>query len=539
MKMNCSKVLYPLILVVIFAGACNNAPKVTATDSLPRSIPEAEGVSSQGILDFLDAAAGSRHEFHSFMFLRHGKVIAEGWWNPYSPELRHTMYSLSKSFTSTAVGFAVSEKHLTVNDKVISFFPADLPDSVSPFLADMTVKDLLTMSAGQDPDPTFPIMEKDSNWVKAFLAIPVVNKPGAKFRYNSLATYMLSATVQKVTGEREIDYLTPRLFQPLGIHGMDWETDPRGINTGGWGLRIKTEDMAKFGQLYLQKGKWNTKQLLPSAWVEEATTAKILQEPALPQSARDTNDWLQGYGYLFWRCRHNAFRGDGAYGQNIIVMPEQDAVVVITCESPALQDELNLVWKYLFPAIQNEALPVNNALAERLKQKLTALSLPLPGKGMNSTLVSAIAGKTITFDPNQLHLENMLFHFGKDTCFVTMTIDHADYKFAFGAGKWIAGETTKPGPDLFKSALFHTKGMLPCKVIGCYSWKDNNTLELVLRYIESPHTEKITCKIQQNYMLVEFWQSNTPSKKSLVSKGEIGRSLSKGTQKTATIGKNE
>jgi CubicO group peptidase (beta-lactamase class C family) len=526
-KMNLSKLLYLLILLIFFAGACNNAPIVTDTVSLPRSIPEAEGVSSQGILDFLNAAARSRHEFHSFMFLCHGKVIAEGWWNPYTPELKQTMYSLSKSFTSTAIGFAVSEKRLSVNDKVISFFPKDLPDSVSPFLKDMTVKDLLTMSAGQDPDPTFPAVETDSNWVKAFLAVPIVNDPGTMFLYNTLGTYLLSAIVQKLTGEKEIDYLTPRLFQPLGIQGMDWEVDPRGINTGGWGLRIKTEDMAKFGQLYLQKGNWNTKQLLPSAWVEEATTARILQEPDMLQSARDTNDWRQGYGYLFWRCRNNAFRGDGAYGQYIVVMPDQDAVVVITCESPALQDELNLVWKYLLPAIHKNKLPLNNNLEARLKKKLAALSLPLPDKGTNSSRVSTISGKTITFEPNSKHLESMLLHFGNDSCYMTMTLDHTDYKFTLGAGKWIGGETTKPGPDLFQDARSHSKGLSHNRIVGCYSWKDDKTLELVVRYIESPHTEKITCRFEQNEIFVDIWQSNTPLKKRIVLKGEISRSSQK------------
>ncbi|MDO9579388.1 MAG: serine hydrolase, partial [Bacteroidales bacterium] len=282
------KSIYAVILLLFFVNSCKNTSDVPTTVSLPRSVPEAEGVSSQGILDFLDAAAKSRHEFHSFMFLRHGKVIAEGWWNPYAPELKHTMYSLSKSFTSTAIGLAVNEKRLTINDKVISFFPKELPDSVSPFLSEMTVRNLLTMSAGQVPDPTFTITANDSNWVKSFLALPVVNEPDTKFLYNSMASYMLSAIVQKVTGQKEIDYLTPRLFQPLGILGIDWEVDPKNINTGGWGLRIKTEDMAKFGQLYLQKGKWNNKQLLPSTWVEEATTTKIQQAPDLSQAAKDT-----------------------------------------------------------------------------------------------------------------------------------------------------------------------------------------------------------------------------------------------------------
>ncbi len=305
-----------IVVILLLADACKNETPVTA--SLPRSTPEAEGVSSKAIITFLDSAAASRQEFHSFMFLRHGKVIAEGWWDPYKPDLRHTLYSTSKSFTSTAVGFAVNEKLLTVNDKVISFFPDQLPDSVSPFLADMTVKDLLTMSAGQSPEPTGAIRSAGPGWVKSFLAFPVTNDPGTTFLYNSMATFMLSAIVQKVTGEMVIDYLRPRLFSPLGIEGMEWEINPDGINTGGWGLLVKTEDMAKFGQLYLQKGMWNGKQVIPASWVEEATTFKIDQAPDALQSKRDSSDWLQGYCYQFWRCRDNAFRADGAFGQFII-----------------------------------------------------------------------------------------------------------------------------------------------------------------------------------------------------------------------------
>ena len=188
--------------------------------------------------------------------------------------------------------------------------------------------------------------------MKKFLSIPIINEPGSKFLYNSLATYMLSAIVQKVTGEKVVDYLTPRLFEPLGIQGMDWEVDPMGINTGGWGLRVKTEDLAKFGQLYLQKGMWNGKQIIPADWIEEATTAKIMQDPDAPQSRKDSSDWLQGYCYQFWRCRNNAYRGDGAYGQFIIVMPEKDAVVAITAETSDMQDEINLVWKFLLPAFE-------------------------------------------------------------------------------------------------------------------------------------------------------------------------------------------
>ena len=452
MSMTCKKSLYALILFLFFVNACKNTATVPQADMLQRSTPEAEGVSSQGILGFLEAAENSKHELHSFMFLRHGKVIAEGWWKPYSPNLKHTMYSLSKSFTSTAVGFAVSENLLSVDDQVISFFPEDLPDSISPFLADMKVQDLLTMSVGQAPEPIATIVANDSNWVQAFLATPIVHDPGTKFLYNSMATYMLSAIVQKLTGETVIEYLTPRLFEPLGIEGMDWEVDPMGINTGGWGLRLKTEDMARFGQLYLQKGKWDDKQLLPAQWIGEATTSKILQSPELSGTARDSNDWAQGYCYQFWRCRNNAYRGDGAFGQYIIVMPDQDAVVVLTSETYDMQGELSLVWDYLLPAIKEDTLPEDKELSARLEQRLNALALPLLKNEISPATSSSISGKTYTMEPNKRMTDTLLFQFHADTCHLIMKGKHDDYKLTFGADKWITGETSRRGPNLLFGA---------------------------------------------------------------------------------------
>ena len=446
--MACRKiVLLPALLTLLFHLSIN----AQTTNVLPRSTPEAEGISSKGILDFVEAAGKSEHELHSFMMLRHGKVVAEGWWAPYRPDLRHTMYSVSKSFTATAVGFAVSENRLSVEDKVISFFPDELPATVSPYLAELRIKDLLSMSAGQEPDPTGPTITKDSNWVKAFFSIPILHRPGTKFLYNSLCTYMLSAIVQKVTGEKLIDYLTPRLFVPLGITGMDWEVDPMGINTGGWGLRVKTEDMAKFGQLFLQKGNWQGKQVLPAAWVEAASTLKIVQHPDLPQVQKDASDWEQGYCYQMWRSRNNSYRGDGAFGQFIIVMPDQDAVIVITSETSDMQAEFNLVWKYLFPAIQKEKLPADKNTTATLKQKLAALALPLQTKKTTPPLVRSVSGKAFSMSPNALYVRNMAFQFKDDVCNVAVQIDTDTFKLAFGAGKWVFGETKKPGPSLVQA----------------------------------------------------------------------------------------
>jgi len=497
---------YTLLLFILLLTGCN---KEQTTTSLPRSIPEAEGVSSQGILDFLDAAAKSKNEFHSIMILRHGKVIAEGWWNPYQPDLKNTLYSTSKSFTATAAGFAVSEKKLSVDDKVISFFPDELPDTVGQFLSEMRVKDLLSMSAGQDPDPTFKIVSIDSNWVRSFLTTPVVHEPGTEFLYNTLATYMLSAIIQKVSGEKVIDYLRPRLFQPLAIEGMDWEIDPKGINTGGWGLRLKTEDMAKFGQLFLQKGKWNGTQVLPAAWIDEASTLKIYQAPDAPQSKKDSSDWMQGYCYQMWRCRHNCYRGDGAYGQYIIVMPDQDAVIAITSETADMQNELNLVWEYLLPAFKTGKLADNKTISEALEQRLSSLKLPLAASG-NSPAVSRISGRTFILDPNDSKIESMKFQFRDSICGLSLVVDSKTYDLAFGAGYWAKGETSLQGPNLLTAAKGHFVGLSPSKVAGNFEWKDGNTLELVLRFIESPHSESITCTFDNNKTTVVFKYSNQP-----------------------------
>ena len=169
--------------------------------------------------------------------------------------------------------------------------------------------------------------------------------------------------------------------------GMDWEVDPRGINTGGWGLRVKTEDMAKFGQLFLQKGKWQGKQILPVAWINEASTTKIIQHPEYSQAKRDSSDWEQGYCYQMWRCRNNAYRADGAFGQFIIVMPDQDAVIVFTAETPSMQEQINLVWEYLLPALKTKKLPVDKNMTAMLKQKLSSLVLPVPTKAASAAMV--------------------------------------------------------------------------------------------------------------------------------------------------------
>ena len=321
---------------------------------LPRSTPEAEGVKAKNFEKYLEAVEEAGQELHSLMVLRHGKVIFEKWLGEHGPTIPHVMHSVSKSFTATAIGFAVQEKLLKVSDKVIEYFPDELPEEVSPYLKQLEIRHLLTMTVGHDTDPTRPIRQNEDNWERAFLAFPIKHEPGKKFVYNSMATYMLSAIIQKVTDEKVIDYLYPRLFRKLGINGINWQESPSDVNTGGWGLFLKTEDMAKMGQFMLQQGKWEGEQLLPVSWFEEATTAFTKQPPVWVKEDADfsKSDWVQGYGYQLWRCRHNAFRADGAVGQFIIVLPEQNAVIVTTANINNMQAEINLIWKYLLKAMK-------------------------------------------------------------------------------------------------------------------------------------------------------------------------------------------
>ena len=331
---------------------------------LSRATPESQGVSSASIAKFIQAADEKVNSMHSFMLLRHGKVIAEAWWTPEDANKPHVLWSLSKSFTSTAVGLAVHDGKLSVQDRVIGFFPDALPENPSENLKSMRVLDLLTMSTGHQDEPN---LRASQDWIKTFFAHPVPREPGSFFRYNTPATFMQSAIVQKVTGQNVVDYLQTRLFDPLGIDAPKWDKNPQGISIGGYGLYLKTEDIAKFGQLYLQKGRWENQQLIPSDWVQEASSKQV------SNGSDAASDWNQGYGYQFWRCRHNAFRGDGKDGQFCIVLPDQDAVVVMTANTSNMQSQLSLVWEYLLGAMVDQDLPEAPKDRENLEAICTGL----------------------------------------------------------------------------------------------------------------------------------------------------------------------
>jgi CubicO group peptidase (beta-lactamase class C family) len=348
--------LWATVMLVVLT-ACKNSVKQSAEIiDLPRvETPDSVAKAMEG---FFEAAAADSMDVHSVMIVKDGNVIYSHWQSEGVDSVPHVLHSVSKTFTATAVGLAIADGKMALTDKVIDYFPDKLPADVSDNLKAMTVRDLLTMSCGHDVEPSWR-GDSDQDWVTIFLAHPVVHEPGTFYLYNSLGTYMLSAIVQQVTGEKVVDYLTPRLFEPLHIDKPKWEESPQGINCGGWGLYLKTEDLAKMGQLLLQKGEWNGKQLIPAEWVAEMSKKQVesinpgtrIEQAEERGMTKETSDWMQGYGYQMWRCRPGCFRADGARGQYIIVVPDKNAVIAITSNVEDLQGELNLVWNRILPVL--------------------------------------------------------------------------------------------------------------------------------------------------------------------------------------------
>ncbi len=465
---------------------------------LPRTSPESQGLSSQAVLDFLDDIAQQELELHSLMILRNGNVIAEGWWSPYAPHLNHSLYSLSKSFTATAIGMAVDEGLLSIDDRVIDYFPEKLPAHLDERWRSLTIKHLLTMTTGHSEDPTNEVLSTPhGDWVRAFFACPLEKEPGSIFVYNTAATYMLSAILQKITGEKLIDYLRPRLFQPLGIANPTWWECPQGISTGGFGLNITTEDIAKFGLLFLNKGKWNGAQLVSAEWVEQASSPQVsnfVDDPA--------SDWQQGYGYQMWMCRHGAYRGDGAFGQYCVVMPEQQAVIAITAGIGEMQPVLTSLWEHILPQF-GEVLPEDPELHQRLKERLENLSLPMLPGVWNEAAAAQISGKCYEMEPNDLGLTSLEFAAEDREIRITAYLEGAPIQLRGGFGSYIPQDVATKGSG--EAIAWRLGGQGPCLI--CATWEDDQKLVVLSRFVETPFSRTAILKFAGDELTLELSQN--------------------------------
>ncbi len=334
--------------------------------------PEAVGVPSSALMRLLDRLE-SIDVVHSLMLLRHGRVFMEGVRAPFDSETPHQVFSLSKSFTSVAIGLAREEGRLQLDDRLIDFFPEHAA-SAHPLMREVRLSDLLSMQSGFRSCVYSRIASApDGDLVRAYLALVPDGRPGTFFAYNSCATYMLGAVLRRVSGETVREYLMPRLFEPLDIIPGIWESCPRGLNYAGWGLYLRIRDLAKFAQLLLDGGRYEGRQLIPAGYLAEAV------KPHADNSANRNPDWRLGYGYQFWRSTYG-FRGDGASGQYAVVLPEFDLAIAMNSAAPDMQRILTALWEELIPALSPGALPEAPAEQRELAERLSRLSVaPVAG----------------------------------------------------------------------------------------------------------------------------------------------------------------
>ena len=468
----------------LFLGLLGALAVHAQINELPRSTPEAEGVPSKAVTALFDSLmALPKTDIHSVVVLRHGKVIGEIYPAPFAPEYRHTMYSCSKTFVGAAVGLAIVDNRLRLTDRVAAFFPEFLPDSVSANLADMTVRDLLTMTSGITPD--WNMRNLTSDWIRTFLAKPV-KTPGKKFEYDSISTYMLSAIVQKVTGMTLLDYLKQKLFIPMHITDVAWEISPEGINTGGWGLHIQSESLAKFGLLLLNRGVWEGRQLLPASWVEQMMTRQI-----------------GDYGYQMWLCEYpGAVRADGALGQYILIVPDKDMVVVITeCTLIDGRRQRRLVWNRLLPEVGDQVLAPGKDY-KRLQKKQRSYQLPLVQKGCFLPFTE------IRRQAHPARREQIRMAIYRAAIQAARSSDDCGekdgktYSLPFGYKQW-----SKAAIDGYPPYSVAAKGRFkgiegPFQVAGSYAWASPDALQLKVHYVNWISALGLTLCFEDNKVLL-------------------------------------
>ena len=444
---------------------------------LPRSTPAAQGVETQAVIDMMDSLlALPECEIHHVMVVRHGNVIAELHPAPFRDKDSHTLYSASKTFTSLAVGMAIDENLLRLTDRVMAFFPDKRTRHVSDNMAQMTVRDLLMMASGVKPDWT--MRNHSTDWVRDWLAKPVDDKPGTLFQYDSMCTFMLSAIVQRVTGQSMLEYLQRKLFTPMHITVADWETSPDGINTGGWGLRVQAETMAKLGLLLLNKGNWHGQQLVSADYVTAACSRLI------DGGAKDTvppTDGNQGYGYQVWQSKWpGSYRADGAMGQYTVVVPQEDLVVVILGMKLYGHEELACIWNQLMPGMKTQPLQPEKKLQKKLERLCANATLQLPQgkKGKKQSIL-------LHFDSNKLGLRQIGLFWDDGHNAMAIEYESQDSEeYALGYNSW-RYSTLAGFPPYSIKAINRMQGFAQgFEAAAAYAWTTATKLEVRVHFVD-------------------------------------------------------
>lgn len=454
-------------------------------DGLPRSSPGDANVNPRIVLDFIDTAFANNLNLHSFMLYRHGNVVAEGWNWPYASHRPHIMHSLTKSVTACGVGLAIDNGHFSLEDRIVSFFDDDLPTDLNDNLGRMTVRDLLTMQSGHaisvSGSEFRPIR---TSWVAEFFKIPVAHKPGTFFMYSSAVSFMLSAIVTRTTGESVRDYLEPRMFQPLGISGLTWNASPNGISSGGNGLTWRTADSLKLGILHLNKGRWDSQQLLSREWADQATS---LQVPG------------SNYGYQWWIDEGSqAFYAEGAFGQFSIVFPNHDAVLAITAGIPRGAPFEQLIFEHFPAAFGNENYTPSATVTRALENRIENWQLLPEARHTTSPLLPNISGRTYAIEPNEDNVTAVTLEFSNDAVDFRISDHRGDHLVRTGLSDWIESETGITG-----NKLHHQYQDDAMKVVAHGLWWDEHTFEMTWQFVETAWVDRVVCRFDEDRISID------------------------------------
>ena len=405
---------------------------------LPYAVsPEAEGVSSARLQSWIDACERRIDMVHGFVLLRHGKVVAEGSWKPYDTlNETHSLSSHSKCFITTAAGILVDEGRLDLDECVVDLLADKVPANPSEHLRRVRVRDLLSMNMGGSVSDNW-VSVPDGDCVKAILARQPDQRPGEYFHYDSGATHLLCAILERKTGQPLMKFLQARLFGRLGIEKA-WSTyDPKGLACGGWGFNMTTREICRIGQLYLDKGVWKGERIVSEDWATLATVKQTWTGKSPLEYRTNKSDWVQGFGFNFWRCQHGFYRADGAGGQFTIVMPRHDAVLSINSDVMDMQHVLDVVWEDFLPCLSETALPEDAAAAAALKTRCANLALkPVEGRRDGG---EKFLGLSFAFENAPTALKGVRMTRAEDGWRLALTTEAGTFELPVGYNEWMQG----------------------------------------------------------------------------------------------------
>ncbi len=474
-----------------------------------RCTPEEAGIDSMAIKAFIDEINEKQLGLQSFTIVKDSKICCQCFWKPYGPEWPHNLYSMSKSVTSTAVGFAMDEGLIHLDDKVADYFP-EYSNAKHPQNQKLTIRMLLTMHS----DKLITVLDEKGNrdWIKDYFAAPFMASPDRRFNYISENTFMLSAIITKVTGMPMIDYLYPRIFEPLGIEKPFWEEDGKGNNAAGWGLYMKSGDLAKFFYPYINEGKWiDGTQIIPVEWVHEATKKQV-------DSVKDGYiDNMCGYGYQFWRNQDNeSFRADGLMGQRCFMYPKHNALVVLNSGQSEDYKIMKVFWKHFPKCFMAEPLPANQEALDSLNEAIANCHVEdLPATPRNKELEAKISGRKIKCNGNKytsvitVTILNMLYD--KPGKLSEMQLDFKDDCLEFTWREKEDVNTIKVGLDgEYMQGDIHLK-KLHYHTFSKAAWQSDGSLKLWIRPIETAHVRKFTFHFNNENNTVRVVNEMTPT----------------------------